>query len=57
MISVDELRFSLGIAKTKDDFVEAIVEFIASIEDPKLRLLILAELEQTLLEGRGRVNA
>lgn len=57
MISLDEFKFSLSIARTKDDFIEAIVDFIASIEDPKLRLLILAELEATLLEGKGRVNA
>ena len=56
MISLDEFKFSLSVAKTKEDFVDAIVDFIASVEDPELRALILAELEQTLLGGRGRVN-
>jgi len=56
MMTIDEFRFSLSAAKNKDDFVDAIVEFISSIEDPELRLLILAELEMVLLEGRGRVN-
>ena len=57
MMTIDEFRFSLAAAKNKDDFVDAIVEFIASIEDPELRLLILAELEMVLLEGRRRMNA
>jgi len=56
MMTVDELKFSLSIVKTREDFVEAVVEFISSIEDPKLRLLVLAELEATLLEGRGKVS-
>jgi len=55
-MSVDELRFSLAAAKNKNDFIDVIVEFISSIENPKLQLLILAELETVLLEGRGRVN-
>ncbi|MGB7296805.1 MAG: hypothetical protein WBC70_14565 [Candidatus Aminicenantales bacterium] len=57
MIPLTEFERELATCEMVEDFVKIVSDFIASIEDPTLRTLVMLELETTLLEGQGRVDA